>query len=263
MEMNREELKKLEICSRDILQRAGDLIFNSWSNIQTIHYKDRRDVVTDVDVKVEEYLRDELGKLIPGAGFIVEEGVTKEALEYNWVVDPIDATKNYANNLPMFVTQVALLYKNELLMSQVYNPISKQFFSAVKGNGATLNNNPVNLYARTLPNESIIEVDFGGIDTIINEKVNVLSALFKKYYRVKVSGACLFSAYILTGAIDGFVILDPKIKSVDYLPYHLLFKEAGLITETVKIGTDYKIHITSNSHLFADLKKLVIDTFIS
>ncbi len=256
MDNNTEQLKQLEKKTGQILLSAGKFILDSWNKIESYTYKDKRDLSTDVDVKVEEILRRELGSLLPNAGFIVEEGISSKDEEYSWVIDPIDATKNYASKLPMFVTQIALLYKDEPILAQVYNPVSQQFFSASKGNGTTLNDTPVAISKRSSMDEAIIEVDFGGKDATLENKLVVLQKLFREFYRVKVSGACLFSAYILTGAIDAFIILDPKIKSVDFLPYFLLFKETGLQVRELEFA-ESRIYLVSNPSLMDQLLNLL------
>ncbi len=133
------ELKNLQHASADLVLQAGRQVFESWHSIKMISYKNSRDVVTDVDVDVEQELRDDLGNLFPRAGFIVEEGKDTKNDEYNWTIDPVDQSKNYATGFPVFYVQVSLLYKNEPILGHIYNPVSDQLFSASKGNGAFLN----------------------------------------------------------------------------------------------------------------------------
>ena len=58
--------------------------------------------------------------------------------EYVWVIDPIDGTINYARGISEYCISVALMYRREVIMGVVYNPIKDELFYATKGKGAYL-----------------------------------------------------------------------------------------------------------------------------
>ena len=53
-------------------------------------------LVTDADVRVQQYLQEKLSRLIPGSGFLCEEeNVADTQKDYVWVIDPIDGSTNF------------------------------------------------------------------------------------------------------------------------------------------------------------------------
>lgn len=253
MNFTSSDLKDLQDETVPIVRTAGEYILKYWNKINNISYKDKRDVATNVDVEVEEMMREKLKKIFPEAGFIVEEGKTEKELVYNWCIDPIDGTKNYANRLPMFSTQIALVKKNDSVLGHVFNPCSNQFFSASLGNGSFLNNQKVIAYVRSDPRECILDIDVRGFDNDTLWKLKIFSKLARKFYRVRLAGGFMM-VYIIIGGIDGFLTLDRGVKLVDLLPGEIIIKEAGLKAEFVKLENNRKIFIAANQSLFQLLK---------
>ena len=94
-------------------------------------------LVTNADVEIQKFLQDRLQKILPQSGFLCEEeNVEDNKKDYVWVIDPIDGTTNFARDIPECVISVALLYKNEPVVSVVYAPRLKLLFTATKGGGA-------------------------------------------------------------------------------------------------------------------------------
>lgn len=241
---------------------AGEMIVQDWEQHHfSAHLKNERDVVTDTDEKVEEYLRQELYKILPQAGFIVEEGKTEMNSEFNWTIDPIDGTKFFASGAPLFYTQVSLLRNGEPELSFVYQPVSKHLFSAIKGKGAYLND--VKIAPSTLENldSAIIEFDLGNLKNPENKwKFEVIEKICSKIYRPRFSSGYL-SLYLVTGAVDAVVntdITQPySIKnSVDLLPHDLILSEAGFIKQSVKYG-EKTILLHSSQQLLDQLISLL------
>ena len=94
-------------------------------------------LVTDADLCVQHFLQEQLGALLPGAGFLCEEeNVADTEKEYLWVIDPIDGTTNFTRGLPECAISVGLLYKMEPVLGVIFAPRLQLLFTAVKGKGA-------------------------------------------------------------------------------------------------------------------------------
>ena len=94
-------------------------------------------LVTDADVRVQQYLQEKLSRLIPGSGFLCEEeNVADTQKDYVWVIDPIDGTTNFVRGIPECAISVGLLYKMEPVLGVVMAPRLNLLFTAVKGQGA-------------------------------------------------------------------------------------------------------------------------------
>lgn len=78
--------------------------------------------------------------------FIAEESEkTNDALtdDPTWIIDPIDGTNNYIRRIPFVAISVAFVYKKEICLGIVYNPVLNEFYSARVGTGAFLNGKPI------------------------------------------------------------------------------------------------------------------------
>lgn len=101
-------------------------------------------VVTEADLNVQHFLQENLGKLIPGSGFLCEEeNVADTGKEYLWVIDPIDGTMNFSRNIPEFAISVGLLHNMTPVVGVILAPGLDLLFTSVKGKGAYCNGNRI------------------------------------------------------------------------------------------------------------------------
>lgn len=256
------DLQSITADVKPIILAAGEIILNAWEENHLVsHLKDERDIVTDTDTEVEEFLRKNLYRVLPQAGFIVEEGKTEMGSDYNWTIDPIDGTKYFAKQTPLFYTQVSLLKGNEPLMSLVYNPISKQLFHAIKGQGSYVNDIQMKITQNLPLSSSIVHFDFGSVSGKENEwKFDIFKKLGQKCYRVRATAGFLVP-YLPLGVVDISINTDIKtpfsMKNItDLAPHKLLLIEAGYAEELMNIGGHPVLVWASRRHIDA-LKILV------
>ena len=102
--------------------------------------KKDKSFVSIVDKSCEQIIKTTLQNKYPTYNFLGEEtGLTENKSEYSWIVDPLDGTTNYKMKNPFFNVSIALAKNNIPIYAIVYNPLTKELFSAEKGNGAYLN----------------------------------------------------------------------------------------------------------------------------
>jgi myo-inositol-1(or 4)-monophosphatase len=97
----------------------------------TINYKSDNSVVTEADLRVEEFLSRELSHLIPSSSFLGEEGTGGDICDhsgYLWIVDPIDGSSGYSQGLPIWGISVALVKDCRPVMASVYFPMVDSLF---------------------------------------------------------------------------------------------------------------------------------------
>lgn len=143
---------------KEIVISAGDIIKNYFYediNDISVNYKQDKTPVTIADEKTNDYLRENLLKLFPKAGWLSEEDKdNRERLksEYVWIVDPLDGTQSFVNREPDLAISVALVKEGIPVISAVYNPISLQggfsnsFTNEVNFIGFELNEKPKQEY---------------------------------------------------------------------------------------------------------------------
>src|SRR5437016_1055005 len=101
--MQQEELK--HICQQvaALATETGKFIRQEASAFDKakIEYKGINDLVSYVDKETEKLLVKGLLEIVPEAGFITEEGTTKDLdvvdnpLKLRWIIDPLDGTTNF------------------------------------------------------------------------------------------------------------------------------------------------------------------------
>lgn len=110
----------------------------------SVTYKSDGSPVTDVDLAVEEALREMLSQEAPGHGVLGEEhpdvGLDRE---YVWVLDPIDGTRQFVAGLPNFGVLIALCRNGQPIIGVIEQPLTAQRWVGVQGVGTTLNDEPV------------------------------------------------------------------------------------------------------------------------
>jgi myo-inositol-1(or 4)-monophosphatase len=136
------EPKELRTPLEAVMREAGELArvtarrpFKRWTK------GDDNSPVSEGDIAVNDLLRERLGELAPGAGWLSEETEDHpdRAVRLAWVVDPIDGTRAYISGRADWTISVALVEDGAPQLAALYAPVSEEMFLAVRGQGATLN----------------------------------------------------------------------------------------------------------------------------
>lgn len=101
-----------------------------------VYSKGYRDVVTDADLECERALKAFFEKNFPAYGFLGEETARNFVEGKNWVVDPLDGTREFSYGIPYFSVSIALLEGKQAKVGVVHNPVTRDLFTAVAGKGA-------------------------------------------------------------------------------------------------------------------------------
>jgi len=123
-------------------KEAGDIIMGYYKADYEIKDKGYHNPVTTADFAADSYLKKTLMEARPDYGWLSEETVdSPERLskKYVWVVDPLDGTKEFVEGVPNFVVSVALVENGKPIVGVLFNPVTKETFTASDGEGAHLN----------------------------------------------------------------------------------------------------------------------------
>lgn len=197
-------------------------------NAADIESKALNNLVSFVDKGAEQQFVDGLSKLIPGCGFIAEEG-TGAAVEdgYNWIIDPLDGTTNYLHGVPMWCTSVALEHRGELLLGVICDVNHKELYTAMKGGGSFLNGKAIRVSGTEALKSALIGTGFPYYDFGRQEAyLKLLGELTRTTRGIRRPGsAALDLAYVACGRFDAFY--EYALHPWDVAAGILLVREAG------------------------------------
>lgn len=192
-------------------KKAGEFIQSKSRNFNQVDYKGRVDLVTEVDRGSEEMIVTYLSDQFPDHSIIAEESDYQEKTgSHQWIIDPLDGTTNYVHAYPHYAVSIALRVNKELAVGVVYNPATDELFTAIRGEGAKLNNKPVHVSETTKLQTSMLST---GFPYKLGEHWHRSFDLFKLFY-MKTHGlrrdgsAALNLCYVASGRLDGFFEYD-------------------------------------------------------
>ena len=109
-------------------------------------------LITDCDRWSDAALVEGLASIAPGEGVLSEEGSkTVPNTRAYWVVDPLDGTTNFAAGIPYWAISVARFVDGRPSEVFLDVPALNQRFVALRGRGATRNNQPLTSETRAWP----------------------------------------------------------------------------------------------------------------
>lgn len=245
------EIKNFESIKK-IVTEAGEKLLLFYKSNVSISYKGPRDLVTEADIFVESFLREQLYKAFPSIPFIGEETGYKEIPETCFIVDPLDGTTNFAHAYPAFCISLGYMENNEIIFGTVLDPLGKELFYAIKGTGAFCNEKRIHVSHENLLKKSLLATGFPYLDTLVPHILNYFNHILPKCQGIRRSGsAALDLCYTACGRFDGFFELG--LKPWDVTAGLLIVNEAGGMTTNLKgvkstpfdneyLATNGKIH---------------------
>ena len=199
--------------------------------LKDIKTKNTGDLVTSVDIEVENKLKYELLNLLPNSLFVGEESyfdnpnIIKYYSEkkYCWTVDPIDGTSNFVKGKERFAIMLALTFKEKIIQSWIYKPLTKEFSYAKLGEGAFINDLKVFSTKEVNISESVGSISSKYWNETYYEKVNNMRNLFNNTNSYR----CIGFEYVdISKGKRNFTILS-KLSPWDHIPGILLVSESG------------------------------------
>jgi myo-inositol-1(or 4)-monophosphatase len=164
----------------------------------------------------------------PGIPYISEErGASEPSAEYRWVLDPLDGTTNFAQGLPIFSISLALVKNDVSVLGVVYVPSTDELFHAIKGEGAYMNDNRINVSERTNLEECVLGTGFSYSRSIdMKNNLDVFSYFAPMVRGMRRMGSASYDmCNVARGALDGYWEMNLRIW--DVAAGDIIIKEAG------------------------------------
>jgi myo-inositol-1(or 4)-monophosphatase len=208
-------------------REAGRVLREGFGWQHSIRYKGEVDLVTEVDERAEQVIKEILLGAFPAYGMLAEEGgrLSGEG-DARWIVDPLDGTTNYAHGLPLFAVSIALERADEVVLGVVHDPVREETFIAERGAGATLNDEPIGVSDTAEPIRALIATGFPHNRAEMPEALHLFgrfAALTQGMRRL--GSTALDLCYVAAGRLDGYY--ERGIWAWDIAAGSLILAEAG------------------------------------
>jgi myo-inositol-1(or 4)-monophosphatase len=218
-------------------------------------------LVTEADHASERVIVDVIRQNFPGHYILSEEaGEMIQDSQYKWIVDPIDGTVNFAHGIPLCCVSIGIEYEGQMIMGAIYNPFMSEFYVAERGEGATMNDQPIRVSTKANVENACLVTGFPY--TYLDEPNGPLQ-VFERFIRKgvpvrRLGSAALDLAWVASGRFDGFY--EHRLQAWDSAAGFLLVEEAGGKVTNLQ-GDTYSPYqpgiVASNGVIHEDLVRVV------
>ncbi len=210
-------------------QAAGALLLRYTETGFQVEYKNPINLVTDADRAAEQCVIDHLKTRFPDHHFLAEErGRDDEGSSpYQWIIDPLDGTTNFAHGYPTYCVSIGLEYEGRCIIGVVFDPSRNELFTAIEHHGAHVNGRPIHVSDTQALDSSLLVTGFAY--DIRETKRNNLDHFAK--FALKAQGlrrtgsAALDLCYVAAGRFDGF--WEVRLNPWDMAAGSVIAREAG------------------------------------
>lgn len=208
----------------DAAKKAENVINRYYRQQFDVETKQDRSPVTQADIESEAIIRETLSKAFPDHGFYGEElGRENPDAEFVWYIDPIDGTKSFVREYPMFSTQIALRHNDEFVLGVSNAPGFKEMATAIKGQGAMLQEKPIKVSQIERLNQATLS--FGNVINILTNLSHGLKSVIQNCHRVRGYGDFYHYHLLASGKID--MIIESEVNILDIAALSVIVNEAG------------------------------------
>ena len=223
--MPTEQYKEVAL---EAAQRAGEIILEGFGSIHNINFKSSHsDLVTEFDPRAEAEIVRIISGAFPDHQIVAEEGSSGgDQPEFCWYVDPIDGTTNFAHGYPLVCTSIALMQHGEIVLGVVFAPVLNELFVAAKGEGATLNGQPIHVSSTDRLIRGLLATGFPYDRNAVGMNVRYWDAFLHAAQGLRRDGcAALDLCNVAMGRFDGF--WEYGFNVWDMAAGSLIIREAG------------------------------------
>lgn len=221
MDMNMNELVSLV--------KTVSMFFMDHGRASDVTVKGRADFVTQVDLSVQNYMKEELAKRWPQIQFMGEEQ-DNSRIDFSgavWILDPVDGTTNLIHDLRCSALSLALCEGGTVTAGVIYQPFSEELFVAQKGKGAYCNDRPIHVSLADRLEDSVIAVGTSPYHRELTEdNFAAIRRIYESCVDIRRMGAASIDlAYVACGRLEGY--FERNLKPWDFAAGKLLVEEAG------------------------------------
>jgi myo-inositol-1(or 4)-monophosphatase len=250
----------------DVSKRAGAKLLSRFEKLKEsdVSFKGKRNLVTVADKESEQFIVGEIRRLFPDHSILAEEETKdREETSWQWIIDPLDGTINYAHGHPFFCISIALLREGRVAMGVIHAPLLDETYYAESGKGAFLDGRELSVSVSDELINSLLATGFAYVreETMSNNLANFNRLSLKARGVRRYGSAAIDLAYVAAGRLEGFWEL--YLAPWDVAAGSLLVTEAGGRVTDIGGGNDfiYGQNIVASNGLIHDMIAENLDPF--
>jgi histidinol-phosphatase len=209
----------------DAAAKAAEIARSLYQHNIEIRFKADKSPVTEADVRCENAIREILEARFPSYGFFGEETAARSMDADNlWLVDPIDGTKAFVREYPMFSTQIALMRRGQIVLGVSCAPVYGELAYAERGCGAFLNGKALSVSA--IVGLESAALSSGNLKTLASGGTwGRYGTLVSQVGRIRGYGDFLHYHLLAAGKIDA--VIESDVNILDIAACAAIVTEAG------------------------------------
>lgn len=211
--------------AREAAEAAAEVIRHYYRSQLEVVRKADDSPVTRADVEAEQAIRGLLESRFPDHAFYGEEtGRSEVESDFLWLVDPIDGTKSFVRQYPFFSTQIALSYRDRIIVAVSSAPAFEETAWAAAGKGAWLDGEQMQV--SEVDSVEGASVSAGNLATLARgDRWGAWGQIVARVDRIRGYGDFYHYHLLASGRIDAVVESDVNI--LDIAALSLIVEEAG------------------------------------
>tara|TARA_B100001063_G_scaffold157944_1_gene147305 strand:- start:590 stop:1363 length:774 start_codon:yes stop_codon:yes gene_type:complete len=226
----------IEKTVRDLIETflsAGEVSISLRNKGLTKKIKSDNTPVSNGDLEVDKIISAKLKELTPSIPIISEETSDNKSIEDLkdfWLVDPIDGTYDYINNLEEFTINAGLILDRKPVAGLICAPAKKRMFYSYGEENAYeyINGNEIKIDGSRNFNKDIIK--FVSYSNKIKPEIQIIFDKLNVKEHTKMKSSLKFCV-VATGEFDGYVA-EPRACEWDIAAGHAILKHSGgLVTD--------------------------------
>jgi len=222
------DLNHIMEVATDAAYKSANLLQSYFGATYEISKKGAKDLVTEADMASEGIISETIAKAFPRHSILAEEGGLNPGIaKYRWLIDPLDGTVNFTHRLNIFAVSIAFEIEGDIAAAVVLNPTTGEFFSAVTGKGARLNDHPIAVSSVDRIPDSFLAT---GLPYDTADHLESLMSRFRACVAAsqgvrRLGSAALDLCFLACGRFDGY--WEENLKPWDTAAGALIAAEAG------------------------------------
>ena len=209
---------------------AGQELVRLWRTPLDTRSKGLRDIVTSADMAAERLVIETIRRHYPDHVIFSEESGESAGAgagaAFQWFIDPLDGTTNYARGIPYFCVSVAVMRDSMPLAGAVYDPLHDRLYHALRGNGAYCKDRRLACSGRSRLLDLLVAFDWPRDDASRSRIARLVLEITCRVGGMRSLGsAALELCAVADGSADAYV--HPSLRAWDTAAAGLIVEEAG------------------------------------